>query len=63
MTDRVVRLINTVKDKQRLALALTPTANFRVLSLPGAHVFVLWEEAGVAGENPHGHEENMQRTL
>ncbi len=34
---------------------------FRVTNEPNLHVFWLWEEAGVPGENPHRHEERKPR--
>ena len=31
-----------------------------MINSPNKHVFGLWEEAGVTGENPRMHRENMQ---
>ena len=33
---------------------------FRDTNLPNIHIFGQWEEAGVPGENPRPHKENMQ---
>ena len=47
----------TLKDK----FPLTHTyGQFRLINSPDKHVFELWEETGVSGENPHKHRENMQ---
>jgi len=35
---------------------------FRITYLPTMHVFELWEEAGVSGENPCQCTENMQNS-
>ena len=53
----------TYRDKQPPTLAFTPMGNLKwpinQLS-PSLHVFGLWEEAGVPGENQRRHWENMQ---
>ena len=47
----------THRDKQTSTLTSKPTGN---LEWPIFHVLGLWEEAGVAGENPRRHRDNMQ---
>ncbi len=47
----------TYSGKQPLTLTFTPTGNLE--SPVNLHVFGLWEEAGVPGENPGRHGENM----
>ncbi len=44
--------------RDRHPLTFKPTGNLE--SPINLRVFGLWEEAGVPGENPHRHEENMQ---
>ena len=46
-------------DKQPCTLTLTPRDNL-VTDQPNMHVFGLWQEAGVPGENPRLQGENMQ---
>ena len=48
----------THRDRQPFTLTFTPTANLE--SPINLHVFGLWEEAGVPGENPRRYEENAQ---
>ena len=52
----------THRDRQPFTLTVTPMVNleYPISLVPILHVFGLWEEAGVPGENPRLHGENMQ---
>uniref|UniRef100_A0A3Q2XCU4 N-acetylglucosamine-1-phosphotransferase subunit alpha/beta regulatory domain-containing protein n=1 Tax=Hippocampus comes TaxID=109280 RepID=A0A3Q2XCU4_HIPCM len=41
-----------LRDEQPSTLTFTPRDNFRVFNQPTMHVFGMWEETGVPGENP-----------
>ncbi|MEQ2278968.1 hypothetical protein AMECASPLE_004702 [Ameca splendens] len=46
------------QDKLSCTHSFTPKGNVET-NQPNSHVFGLWEEAGVPGENPHKHGKNM----
>lgn len=47
------------KDKEQLTIIFTPTDNFRVFHEPSMHVFRIWEQTKVTGQNPHRQGENI----
>ncbi|MED6294342.1 hypothetical protein CHARACLAT_020165 [Characodon lateralis] len=51
----------STQDKQPCTHSFTPKGNAKKpINLTCSHVFGLWEDAGVPGDNPPMHRENMQ---